>query len=203
MKGLLFLLPTIATIIVAKLVLDWVNGWFAPFSKSLAERFLPVGPLVEPLVPWLSLALLVLCLAAVGAMASWSFGTRVLMLFDRVCMRLPLLRTVYKAVRKIVDALGPGTRKYQKVVLVDKFGSGVLDAAFVVGETIDLESGQKYYRVIFPSKPYPTGGDVVFVPEHRCMQTDMTPAQVLEYCMSMGTQAPDTLRISRGARPGS
>jgi len=204
-RGVLFLLPVIVTVLIVGFVYNQGESWLGEATAYLVRLLLPVswlGPFTDGHIPGLSLLLLLGIIMLLGWISSMKFGRQGLRLIDHIFLSIPFVRAIYSAARKVVDAVGdPKQSKFQRVVFLDWPGRGTRVLGFVSGEVTNASNGEKYLVVFVPHIPNPTSGFVMWVPERETTDAGMTPQQGFSLCMSLGVLAPPSLPITNATKP--
>lgn len=198
--GLICVAPLVVTFYVVSFLVGLVDTHLAPLSSSLVKLVLPdsvlVGPFAGGNIPGLSVVLLAFILVAVGFIASTGPGKKAFKLFDRGIGYVPIVGQVYGGSRKVMDLFRnpDGQPRFKRVVGFYNSPTETADFAYVMEEKI--ENGRKILRIMTPSRPYPTGGSPMTIPEDRTWDPNITAAQFLMYNLSCGILAPRTMVLS-------
>lgn len=196
LAGLLVWTPL--TITVA--VLSWLVG-------SLDSAFIGALNKVYPLVshetvawlagmPGLGVILMFLGLLLTGALASNVVGRWWLRQWDKLIVRIPIVKSIYTSVKKVSDTLfTEGGNAFRKAVLIQYPRQGVWTIAFQTG-TPNGEVANKLtgdlINVYVPTTPNPTSGFFLVVPITDVIELDMSVDEALTYVISMGAVSPST-----------
>lgn len=109
--------------------------------------------------------------------------------------RVPVVRTVYTALKRLMDMFDPkdtADLKSMSSVLCHfggKGGTAVL-ALMPSSDVIHL-NGNDYYGVLIPTAPVPFGGAILYVPVDWVESTDIHFDGLLNVYMSMGATSAD------------
>jgi uncharacterized membrane protein len=198
-RGLLFIVPIWLTLVVIGFVYGLSEAWLGGLTDAIVRWVVPAswltGPLAHGHVPGLSLLSMFVLLWGVGFIAAWPIGRQGLRLIDHVFLAIPGVRSLYSAVRKIIDTFGDTSQsRFQKVVLIK--WAGVDTIGFVTGSSVESNSGRKLYFVFVPHTPNPTSGFVVVLPEDETVDTGMNPEDGIKLVMSLGMLAPGQIRTT-------
>lgn len=181
--GLIVFLPVAVTFsIIAWLfrILDSFLGWLMPL-------------LIGREVRGLGLAMAVVLIFFIGAMATNVLGRRLVELFERMMLRIPLARSIYSATKSVSDTIFLQRRAaFQRAVLVQWPRAGMHTIAFVTGESRGLP-GSPHFRalnVFVVTTPNPTTGFLMFVPEEETLPLAMSVEDALKIVMSGGIVTP-------------
>lgn len=207
LSGLITLLPLWLTVIVFR----FVFGLLSDLSKPLVTPFLARLSHAFPLtLGWLgaswvqtALALIatLLVIIAVGMMAHWVIGQRLLRWFEALVQRIPGANLIYGAVRKLIDILQTQPEGAQRVVLIDFPHRDMKAIGFVTRVLRDEATGRELAAVYVPTTPNPTSGYLEVVPVENLTPTDWTVDQAMSFIISGGAVSPESIPFSRG-KPG-
>ncbi len=193
LAGLVIAAPISITIWITWTVISWVDSWIRPLIPA---RYSPETYL-RFTVPGFGLVVAVLVLTLLGFLAANLFGRAMLGYGERVVGRVPLVRSIYRAIKQIFETvLADRSRSFQKVGLIEfprpGLWSVVLIATEAKGEVPHLVSGgERMYSVFLPPTPAPTAGYLMFVKESEITFLDMSVEEGLKLVISMGLVAPE------------
>lgn len=141
--------------------------------------------------PGLVLVLLGLILFLIGGLAR----SRIYRTIDWIFRHLPVIKTIYDAVKNLVQSMdqGAGASKFEKVVLFDFPNSRVKSLGFVTNTLTDLETGKKIYSVMLLTGVMPPSGFTLFVAAEEVTELDWTPTQAIQAIVSGGISTPTQL----------
>ncbi len=152
--------------------------------------------------PWfidsISVLLVLILIYFLGIMTNNFLGRRIIQLFEAILARIPLVKTIYGAVKKLVDLLQHDTDSdVQRVVLID-FPSPEMKTVGLVTRTFaDASTGMKLAAVYVPTTPNPTSGYLEIVPVKNLVATNWTFDEAMTFIVSGGAMAPDKLHYVR------
>ena len=171
-QGMVALVPVLVTVVVLRFLLGFTAGILLPLVDPAVDHW----PFVAR--AGLSLALLLLGLYLLGELTSRVVGRRILTLGETVVLKVPFVRTVYRAAKQVMDAFqGPGARAFKSVVYID---------------------GGRWTTVFVPTTPNPTTGFLQVVREAEVVHTGFTVEEGVKMIMSLGALVP-----GEDARPPS
>ncbi|KAA0253578.1 DUF502 domain-containing protein [Acidobacteria bacterium ACD] len=178
--GLLVLVPVVVTAVVVRFLFELVDGTARPAARFLVGREIPgLGLLLTLAVVYLT-----------GLLSANFAGKKLLAVFDRLLENLPVVRTVYTAVKQLVEAVSPGGREaFRRVVLVEFPKKGSWALAFVTGDGIG-PSQQRMATVFVPAAINPTSGFVLVVPAGELEDPGLSIEEGLKLVVSGGVVAP-------------
>lgn len=199
--GLLVWLPLGVTLLVVKLLVDLMDRLLL---------FLPPGWRPDALlgfyVPGLGFVLAFVVLLVTGALVANLLGRKLIGLWEGVLARIPLVRTIYSAVKQVAETvLAPGGRAFRKVLLVEYPRREMWSLAFetsgnTLGEVQAKTGKEEVVSVFVPTTPNPTSGYVVLLPRRDVVELDMTIDEGMRFIISMGAAVPEWPRRTRRAR---
>ncbi|MFN3750306.1 MAG: DUF502 domain-containing protein [Thiobacillus sp.] len=196
---------TVAPLWVTWLVFNFVFGLLAstgePFLRGLAAL---LRPLSDSLAHWLLdsgvqaglAALFTLALLyAVGVLASFVVGKKLIGVAEALVTRVPGVQTVYRATQRFLQTVSKPPVQGQRVVLIS-FPSPEMKAVGLITKVMrDAASGEELAVVYVPTSPNPTSGYIEILPLADVVMTDWTMEEAMSFVMTGGTNAPDTVRF--------
>jgi uncharacterized membrane protein len=198
--GLLVWLPLGATFLVINLLVGWMDNSLL----LLPEAYRPDN-LFGFHIPGLGVLLSLLILLLTGLIAANLFGRKVVSMWERLVARIPLVRSVYSAVKQMVETMFADKGKsFRKVILVEFPRRGLWTLAFLTSEesgTVQQAIGQDVVNVYVPTTPNPTGGYFVLVPKEDIRELEMSVDDGLKMLLSMGAVNPGDGLAEAEAKP--
>jgi uncharacterized membrane protein len=187
--GLLVWLPLGATYYVIQLLV----GWMDQSLLLLPERLRPEA-LLGFTIPGLGVVLSLLILLLTGLIAANLFGRKLVELWEQLLSRIPLVRSVYSAVKQLVETMfSDSGNSFRKVVLVEFPRRGLWTLAFLTNDeqgVVQQATEREVISVYIPTTPNPTGGYFVLVPAEDVREIDLTVDEGLKLLLSMGAVNP-------------
>jgi len=188
--GLLVWLPLGVTIAVIKFLVDL-------FDRSLL--LLPMQYRPEVLlgvdIPGLGILLSFLLILVTGILAANLLGSKLVKIWEAMLSRIPLVRSIYKAVKQIAEAVfGSGEQTFQNVYLIEYPRKGLWTLAFQTGKNI-AEPQKKtgiadVVNLFVPTTPNPTSGFFIMADRAEIIKLDMEVDDALKMVISGGVVAP-------------
>jgi uncharacterized membrane protein len=196
--GLLIWLPLGITL----LILETIIGWMDQSMLLLPPAWRPEA-LFGFRVPGFGALLAVAVVLLTGVLARNFVGRRLLVWWEGLLGRIPIVRSIYSSVKQVSDTmLSPKGNAFRKVVLVEFPQPGQWTLAFIVGEpggVVAERLGQGWVTVYVPTAPNPTSGYVLMMPATSVRDVDVTVDDALKYHVSLGVVEPG----ARPARPAA
>ncbi|PKM45902.1 MAG: hypothetical protein CVV05_06525 [Gammaproteobacteria bacterium HGW-Gammaproteobacteria-1] len=188
--GLLIWLPLGVTVLVVRLLV----GTMDQTLLLLPERFRPDN-LLGFHIPGLGLVLTVLVVLATGMLVANLFGRRLVALWERLLARIPLVRSIYMAVKQLAETMfSSGGQSFRKVLLIEYPRQGLWTLAFQTGTGVgeaQRKTGREVVNVYVPTTPNPTSGFFLMVPVEDVVELDMSVDDGLKMIISMGVVVPN------------
>jgi len=188
--GLLLWLPLGVTVLVVKLLVDFMDKTLL----LIPERFQP-DVVLGFHIPGLGLVLSVAIVLFTGMIVANFFGRRLLSFWEAILAKIPLVRTIYHSVKQVVETLlSSNGKSFRKVMLIEYPRKGIWTLAFQTGQTteeIQNKTGHKLINVFVPTTPNPTSGFFVMLPVEDVTELDLTVDAGLKMIVSMGVIMPN------------
>jgi uncharacterized membrane protein len=184
--GILLTAPIAITLYIAWIVIHFVDQTVAqalPPSYN-PNYYLPFS------IPGLGLVLVIGVLIVVGWLAAGMLGRFFVRVSEGVLNRMPIVRSVYGAVKQIFETiLAERANAFSKVVLIQFPRPGMWRIGFVTGlvpgNVQDVAEGG-VLNVFVPNTPNVTAGFLVLVPPKEIVHVDLTPEEGLKLVVSGG-----------------
>lgn len=205
LTGLFITLPLIITVWLLGLLLRMVESISTPLLLGILRLAQPDLAAEPSIARWLLPVAGVLATAglilAVGALASNFVGRRLVAAFDRLMMRVPVVKGIYGAARQLLDAFGRKTASFRRVVAVEYPRPGLWTIGFLTHSSTALarEDGPPIAGVslvFLPTSPNPTSGWLAVVPDTQIIPLAMSIEEGVKLIVSGGLVVPP------GATPG-
>ncbi len=189
--GLLVLVPLFITVWV-------ISGLVGMMDQSLfllPETWRPKAQLGLE-IPGMGAILTLLIIFLTGVIATNFFGKRLILVWEALLARVPVVKSIYASVKQVSDTLfSDSGNAFRQAVLVQFPRPGAWTIAFVTGkpggDVANHLSGD-YLSVYVPTTPNPTGGYFLMLPRADVVELDMSVDEALKYIISMGVVAPPT-----------
>ncbi|MBP87782.1 MAG: hypothetical protein CMJ64_13845 [Planctomycetaceae bacterium] len=165
-------------------VIAWVVEHYAWQDSPFFERFL---------APAIAMVIVLCGLWVLGIF----FHSRVHRILDWILLHVPVVTTIYAAVRKVVAAIGPKQEspKFKRVVLVPFPHPGMKVPAFVTASCKDVETGKTILCVYVPTTPIPTSGYMLMLPEEDVIELSWSLDDTLQAIVSGGITVPERVEF--------
>jgi len=181
-KGLFTILPIVLTV--------YFIYWLGVTTESLLSGLLKVWLPAEIYVPGMGLVAGFVVLIVVGLLVNAYVIRRVITFSESLILRIPVVKTVYSAVRDLTGLMKVGEKggELQRVVMV-QFGPGKV-IGFVTQENATLPglgADEELVAVYMPMS-YQIGGYTLYLPRDRIEPTDLTVEAAMRIVLTGGIQ---------------
>jgi uncharacterized membrane protein len=188
--GLLVWMPLGITFLVVKAIV----GFLDRTVLLLPAKYQP-DTLLGFHVPGLGVLLSVVLVLATGMIVANLLGKRLVVAWESLLARIPLVRNLYAGIKQIMEAvLATDGKSFRKVLLIEYPRKGVWSLAFMTSDSlgeVQDKTGEHVISVFIPTTPNPTSGFVLMVPEKEVIELDMTVEEGLKMIISMGVVVPE------------
>lgn len=206
--GLFILLPLFVSYVLLKFVFDLLSGVGAPLVMAGVKIFEALGgeditsaPWFRWVVPAVNLFLSVVIVLFLGFFGKNVFGRRALAAVENFIARLPFVKSVYGATKKLVETFQkPEGGGFKKAVLIEYPRSGLWSMGLVAADRPDsasLVEGERLLAVFIPTTPNPTSGFILLVPKKDAVEIDLSVEEAFMFIVSGGIAGRDFRRAPR------
>ena len=183
LKGLLAILPIGLTI--------YLVYWLGVTTEGLLSGPLKLLLPAQFYRPGMGLVAGFLLLFVVGLLVNAYVVRRSLQFGESLLLRVPVVKTVYSALRDLTNLVGPAARKreLERVVMV-RLGPGRV-IGFVTQENASVRgaaAGEGLVAVYLPMS-YQIGGYTVYLPRDQIEATDLSVEEAMRIVLTGGLQA--------------
>ena len=189
LTGLLVFIPISLSIYILKIV------------STMADRLVSLlPPRYDPStylpfhIPGLGFIITLIIIFLVGLVTANFVGRKLVDGIGLLFSRIPLVRTVYKGAKEIVQTfILDRSSQFRQVVLVEYPRKGTYCIAFVTGSPSgDLASkvGADFVNLFVPTTPNPTSGFYILVSREETIPLNITIEDAFKLIMSAGMSVP-------------
>jgi uncharacterized membrane protein len=150
--------------------------------------------------PVLAIVLVLAILYTLGLLVrSWVYRT-----LDWFLLHVPVVATIYRAVRNVVDSVGSqfqGGNNFKRVVLVEFPHPGIRSLALVTNSLRDTTTGRTILSVCVLTGVMPPSGFTLYVPEEDVTNIAWSVNDTLQSILSGGLTSPPTINYFEGINP--
>lgn len=187
--GLLVLVPLFITVwVISSLI-----GMMDQSLFLLPENWRPKAQLGLE-IPGVGALLTLLIIFVTGLIATNFFGKQLILLWEAMLARVPVVKSIYASVKQVSDTLfSDSGNAFRQAVLVQFPRQGAWTIAFVTGKPggdVANHLPGDFVSIYVPTTPNPTGGYFLMMPRADVVELDMSVDEALKYIISMGVVAP-------------
>jgi uncharacterized membrane protein len=214
--GLFVVAPLLGTIWIVRFFYELLQSYGDPVTDFLT-RSLRAWPSLWSLLskagivfhdhqgdhftPWIgnlsSLVLPILFIVFLGIIATNAFGKRLLAAFDHLLESIPLVATIYKTIKQVIQSFSQfgDTEHFQAVVYVDYPAIGHRLIGFVTGNYRDEKLQRDFVCIFLPTSPNPISGFVLIVDPDKITPAGIAIDDALKMVVSCGFVAPGSPEV--------
>ncbi len=187
--GLLVWLPIVATFLVVSFAIRLIDRSLL----LLPHQYRPEN-LIGFEIPGLGVILTLALVLITGFLAANFVGRRLVSGWESLLSRIPLVRSVYGAVKQITASLfADASQSFREVVLVEYPRRELWMLAFVTGDTPTKFKdvvGEDLINIYVPTTPNPTSGFYLMVPPRDVKRLNIPVEVGLKMILSAGVVNP-------------
>jgi uncharacterized membrane protein len=190
MAGLLVWLPLGVTV----LVINFLIETFDQVLILLPSAYRP-DELLGYHIPGFGLLMTAVVILVTGVIAANYLGEKIVGFWEGLLSRIPLVRSIYSAVKQVTEAFVGSEQSFQKAYLIEYPRRGTWTLAFQTS----TKTGEAQYKtglssvinVFVPTTPNPTSGFFLMVSQDDLVPLDMSVEQALKMIISGGVVVPE------------
>lgn len=190
LAGIVVTTPIAITVYLTWAFLQFMDARVTPLIPAHynPNTYLPFS------MPGLGLIVAIVFFITVGWFARNFMGRILIQISEYVVHRLPVVRTVYKAVKQVLETVMTSqSQAFREVVMFEYPRSGIWAMGFVTGVTkgeVQRLTDQEVVNVFLPTTPNPTSGFLLFVPRRDLVYMDMSVEEAIKMIVSGGILTP-------------
>jgi uncharacterized membrane protein len=191
LTGLAVVIPVGLTIYILFFIIDMMDS----LLQVIPVEFQP-DTLFNHHIPGLGVIITVILIFICGLLTTSYFGNRLVAFGERIVGKIPFVRSLYQAIKRIAEALFMDrAQSFKKVVIVEYPRRGVYSIGFITGTPngeIQRNLGQKghYVGVYIPCALTPTTGVFVMVSSDELIEVGMSVEEAFTLIISAGIVTP-------------
>ncbi|HEY4343403.1 MAG TPA: DUF502 domain-containing protein [Parvibaculum sp.] len=190
LTGLVVAAPIGLTIYITDWFVEKVDTWFVPLIPEAyrPENYLPFN------IYGIGLLVALVLLTLLGALTANIFGRAILNFAERLVDRMPIVRSIYGALKQIFETvISSSTPSFREVGLIEYPRKGCYAVVFVVsqgGSVVGESIGKDLAAVFLPTSPNTITGMLLYVPREELVILDMTIEEGAKLVVSAGLVEP-------------
>lgn len=205
LAGIVVVAPVMLTIYIAWTIIEFIDQSIIPWVPAVynPRTYLDVD------IPGFGVVVFLVFTTVVGYFTRNLFGRQIIRLGESWVERMPIIRTLYNALKQIAETiLSQSKTSFKKACLIEYPRKGLWAIAFVStdsrGEIPGRVDDGPMTSVFLPTTPNPTSGFLLFVPTRDVILLDMTVEEAAKLVISAGLVIPPTreeIAAGRAKRP--
>ena len=184
--GLVTLLPITLTVGLFAFSWNMLKGWLEPLEK--------IQPEILKHVPHSGIILAILFIFITGTILKLFVLHSIIHFFESILERIPLVRSVYSGIKRIIQAFSVHDKEsFKQVVLVEFPRKGIYSIGFLTSKfpkELSPDKEEDFCHVYIPTTPNPTSGFLLMIPKEELVYLDMTFEEASKFIVSAGTSNP-------------
>jgi uncharacterized membrane protein len=190
LAGLAVVIPAGLTLYILVFIIGIMDG----LLTVIPDAYHP-DTLLRIHIPGFGVIVTFLLIFICGLVAKSYFGNRIVGIIEQLVERIPVVRSVYQALKQITDSIiTEKSQSFKRVVLVQYPRRGLYSVGFVTGsQNVELRGDliEPCTGVFIPLALTPTTGFFVLVPDRDIVPLEMTVEQAFTLIVSAGMVTPD------------
>ena len=178
LQGLVITTPLILTFTLLFYSVVYVDDALITILNFLPESIAKLH------FPGLGVLVVLLLTTIVGSIAESWMMHKAVSAFNSIMSKLPVIRSVYQTISKIIKGLLGDKEGIQTAVMIEYPRKGMYSLAFKTGST-EIK-GRKLVTLFLPTTPNPTSGFYLMLPEDQVVDVDLTREQAFKQIVSAG-----------------
>ena len=188
--GLAITAPLGITIYLSFIFINFVDNNvknLVPYKYN-PDNYLPFN------IPGTGLVVAIFSLIIIGFFTAGIFGRFFVNVGENLINKLPIIRSIYNALKQIFQTiLGSSSKAFREVVVIQYPRKGLWAIAFITSETkgeVKNKLKNACVNVFLPTTPNPTSGFMLFVPKKDLIILDMNIEEGMKLVISGGIITP-------------
>ncbi|MEQ8344628.1 MAG: DUF502 domain-containing protein [Sneathiellaceae bacterium] len=172
----------------------YITYWFVVFVDETVAQLLPVklnpSTYLPFTLPGLGVIIALIALILIGFLTTNYLGRAILRLGESILDQMPVVRSVYSALKQLFEAVfSQGGTSFRQVCVVEYPRTGTWAIAFVTTEDsgeIAEHIGHQMIGLFVPTTPNPTSGYLIYVRPEEVHVLDMSVEDAMKLVVSGG-----------------
>jgi len=197
--GLLIVLPGLFTLLLLRWFLSLVNRWITPlfvrFFIIIGLRDFLTHEVFQYFIPLIGVIVTLVTILGIGLLGRNIIGRRLIRDFDRLMLRIPLVKAIYGSARQLLNSFNAsGKEAFREVVMLEYPRKGIYSIGFVTCTCmpgIRERLNKDLVNVFVPTTPNPTSGYLLMVPREDLISLELSIEEAIKLIVSGGIFTPD------------
>lgn len=177
----------------------WLVWSFVQFVDNRIRPLIPVEwnpeTYLKFALPGMGIVVAVLGLTILGALTANLIGKSLLRFGERLLNRVPLVSTIYSAVKQVFETFASNeASSFKEAVLIEYPGPGLWAIGFITSRNPGAEITATVpggIAVMVPTSPNPAMGHLVYVAPDKVVKLDMSVDKAAKLILSFGILSSD------------
>ncbi len=186
----------------------WLVWSFVSFVDTRIKPLIPTQwnpeTYLKFALPGLGIVIAVIGLTVLGALTANLIGRSFLGFGERVLSRVPLIRSIYSAVKQVFETFANNeASSFKEAVLIEYPGPGLWALGFITNRNPGADIAihvPDAVAVMVPTAPNPAMGHVVYVSPDRVVKLDMPVEKAAKLVISFGILSADQIASDLGVK---
>jgi len=180
--GLVAVLPITLTLYIIFFLISKIGGIAGKYLQYI--KFLSFLPsFVHSLIGFI---IIFFFIYLIGMITSGYIGKFLLKLFNNILNKLPLFKSVYSAVQKMINTIFIDKSAFRKVIIIPYPKEGSFALAFMTSEQSVRIGEEEYINAFVPTVPNPTSGFYLLVRKKDMIETELSIEEGFKVILSAG-----------------
>ena len=208
LTGILVTVPFVLTLVIIYVIGRWIIEFVNSKAQFITGGFLSqLHPVIYQTITFIIGVLITLLIVLiVGALARNFLGRKLVRFGEQLITKIPLARTVYIAIKQIIETLfmGTGMKNLKRVAMFEYPRKGIYSIGFITGT---LEPGMHHNQtdktlvsIFVPTTPNPTSGYYIMIPEEDVKELSISVEDAFRIIMSAGLAASQIDHAGKGTK---
>jgi uncharacterized membrane protein len=182
-QGLLYIAPVTLTAWGIIAIFDWIDGLLIDYLDEILKRH----------IPGLGILVLLFAITLIGMLGSTLFFKPLMVYFDFLLTRAPLVKIIYTSVKDLVSAFVGQKKRFTEPVLV-KIGKGydLEKIGFITNKDLSFLGIPEQKVAVYLPHSYAWSGNLFIVPAENIRPIDASATEVMKFIISAGVTNLDT-----------
>lgn len=193
LTGLVIAGPIAITLYIAWWIIGSVDDFMKPFipAQYNPDNYLPFH------LPGFGLVMAIVAIMLLGFLTANLVGRTLLQFGEKIMSRLPMVSTLYRALKQIFETVvNKSAQSFKQVGLIEYPRKGlwalVLISTPAKGEVkATISPDEEMLSCFLPTTPNPTSGFLLFVPRSEVKILDMNTEDAAKMIISAGLVSPE------------
>jgi len=180
--GVVVLIPIGITVYLTLFIIN-ISSKILP-KEINPDHYLPFD------IPGLEILIAIILITFIGWLSLSFIGRKLLVVFNNLIKRIPILRTIYSAITQMTETFTKDNKGKNNVVLVEYPRKGTWAVGFATKDNdgeLNKKTDRKLVNVFVPTTPNPTSGFLLMFPKEEVIYLDMTFEEASRFIVSAGT----------------